>query len=80
MSAFSYVDYITFFSETKVSRVLETLKPDVHAKGSDYTEDTVPERETVREYGGRIAITGGPKVRNTSDIIADIAERTGKKN
>lgn len=80
LSALSCVDYITVFSETNVSRILKTLKPGVHAKGSDYTQDTVPERETVLEYGGRIAITGGPKVRNTSDIIEDIAERFKKKN
>lgn len=75
MSAISYVDYITVFEETTVEKVLLALKPDIHAKGSDYTEETVPEKETVRSYGGGIAITGGPKVRSTSKLIDHIARR-----
>ncbi len=73
LAAFSFVDYITIFDEPTVEKILRQLKPDIHAKGSDYTEESVPERETVREYGGRVAIVGGPKVRNTSDIIQRIA-------
>lgn len=73
MSSMSFVDYITVFEETTVENVLLTLKPDIHAKGSDYTEETVPEKETVRSYGGGIAITGGPKVRSTSEVIDHIA-------
>ena len=73
LAAFSCVDFVTIFDENTVEQVLLTLKPDVHAKGSDYTTDTVPERETVRAYGGRIAITGGPKVKNTSELIRDIS-------
>jgi rfaE bifunctional protein nucleotidyltransferase chain/domain len=79
LAAFSFVDYVTSFKEPTVSRVLLALKPDVHAKGSDYTRATVPERDTVRSYGGRVAIVGGPKVRNTSTIIRDIASRTAKE-
>ncbi len=75
MSSMSFVDYITVFEETTVEKVLLTLKPDIHAKGSDYTEETVPERETVRSYGGGIVITGGPKVRSTSELIEHIARR-----
>jgi len=73
IGSFSFVDYITIFDQTNVEHILRALKPDVHAKGSDYTKDTVPERETVKEYGGKIAITGGPKVRSTSEILRDIA-------
>ncbi len=73
LSALSAVDYITIFNEPNVERVLLTLKPDVHAKGSDYTRATVPERATVKAYGGRIAIAGGPKIRNATDIIGRIA-------
>lgn len=73
LNAFSSVDYVTIFSETNVERVLLTLKPHVHAKGSDYTRATVPERATVKSYGGTIAIAGGPKIRNASDIIGRIA-------
>lgn len=76
ISSFHSVDYVTVFGEQTVDRVLQTLKPDVHCKGSDYTPETVPERDTVRAYGGRTAIVGGPKIRNTSDIIKSV-RRTG---
>lgn len=76
IASFECVDYVTVFDELTVDNVLMTLKPDVHCKGSDYTVDTVPERETVRSYGGRIAIVGGDKIRNTSDIINHIREKS----
>jgi len=69
LSAFSFVDYLTIFAEDNVEKVLLSLRPDIHAKGSDYTVETVPERETVLSYGGKIAITGGAKVRSTSEIM-----------
>lgn len=72
MCSFECVDYVTLFEETTVDNILLLLKPDVHCKGSDYTVDTVPERETVKSYGGRIAIVGGNKIRNTSDILEEI--------
>jgi rfaE bifunctional protein nucleotidyltransferase chain/domain len=75
IASFSFVDYVTFFNEKKVDDVLLTLKPHVHAKGSDYTLDTVPERETVKKYGGEIAITGGPKIKSTSEVIKEIAAK-----
>ena len=50
--------------------LLELLKPDVHCKGTDYTVDTVPERDTVRAYGGRIAIVGDPKDHSTTDLLS----------
>ena len=58
-----------------VEKVLLALKPDIHAKGSDYTEETVPEKETVKGYGGAIAITGGPKIKSTSQLIKEIASK-----
>jgi rfaE bifunctional protein nucleotidyltransferase chain/domain len=51
LSAFSFVDYITVFGGLRVARVLRALKPDVHAKGSDYTKETVPEKDVVKAYG-----------------------------
>jgi rfaE bifunctional protein nucleotidyltransferase chain/domain len=75
LEAFACVDYVTIFPEDTVEQVLLALKPDIHAKGSDYTRDSVPEKDTVRGYGGRIAITGGPKIRNTSEIIRQIGDR-----
>ena len=77
VGAMASVDYVTLFSEDTVEHVLLALRPHVHAKGSDYSTDTVPEKDTVRGYGGRIAITGGPKVKNTSDLIKEIADRVG---
>ena len=64
------VDYVVIFGEPNVERLLLLLKPDVHCKGTDYTVDTVPERETVRGYGGRIAIVGDPKDHSTRDLLA----------
>jgi rfaE bifunctional protein nucleotidyltransferase chain/domain len=73
LSAFRFVDYVTIFAETDVERILKALQPAYHVKGSDYTINTVPEREAVKKYGGRVAIVGGPKIKNTSDIIRRIS-------
>ena len=70
VAALRGVDYVTIFPEPTVAPLLESLRPDVHCKGTDYTVDTVPERETVRAYGGRIAIVGDPKDHSTRDLIA----------
>jgi bifunctional ADP-heptose synthase (sugar kinase/adenylyltransferase) len=75
LAAFEFVDYVVIFREPNVEKVLLTLKPDVHSKGSDYTVETVPERETVKSYGGTIFIAGGPKVRSTKDVVGLIAAR-----
>jgi len=75
LSSFSYVDYITTFNENDVSHILLSLKPHVHAKGSDYTEETVPERDIVRSYGGETAITGGVKIRSTTKLIEEIRKK-----
>lgn len=75
LSAFSVVDYVVVFGGLKVTRVLRALKPDIHAKGSDYTRETVPEREVVKAYGGKVAIVGGPKIRNTSEILRKLRSR-----
>ena len=77
IAALACVDYVTLFDSLRVDDILRRLKPDVHCKGSDYTPDTVPERATVREYGGRIAIVGGPKIRSTSEVIARIRSLYG---
>lgn len=63
------VDFVTIFSEPTVEALLLVLKPDVHAKGTDYTEDSVPEREVVWSYGGRVAIVGDPKDHSTSELL-----------
>jgi D-glycero-beta-D-manno-heptose 1-phosphate adenylyltransferase len=70
VAAVRAVDYVVIFEEPTVTPLLELLKPDVHCKGTDYTVDTVPERETVRAYGGRIAIVGDPKDHSTTDLLS----------
>ena len=64
------VSYVTVFSEPTVTELLLALKPDIHAKGTDYSEETVPERDVVRSYGGRVAIVGDPKDHSTSEMLA----------
>ena len=70
VAALRAVDYVVIFDEPNVAPLLELLKPDVHCKGTDYTIDTVPERETVKAYGGRIAIVGDPKDHSTTDLLS----------
>jgi rfaE bifunctional protein nucleotidyltransferase chain/domain len=72
VAALRGVDYVTIFAEPTVAPLLELLRPDVHCKGTDYTIETVPERDTVRAYGGRIAIVGDPKDHSTRDLLARI--------
>ncbi len=69
VAALESVTYVTIFDEPTVEQLLLTLKPDIHAKGTDYTEETVPERAVVRSYGGRVAIVGDPKDHSTSAIL-----------
>lgn len=76
VAALRAVDYVVIFSEPTVTTLLELLKPDVHCKGTDYTADTVPERDTVRAYGGRIAIVGDPKDHSTSDLLTRLRAST----
>ena len=63
------VDRVLIFDEPNVERVLSMLRPDIHAKGTDYTEATVPERAIVEGYGGRVAICGDPKDHSSSALI-----------
>ena len=72
VAALESVDYVVLFSDVDVNRLLRLLQPDVHCKGTDYTPETVPERDTVRAYGGRIAIVGDPKDHSTRDLLARI--------
>lgn len=64
------VGYVVLFDEPDVTRLLSILRPDVHAKGTDYTAETVPERETARRLGVRIAIVGDSKRHSTRDLLA----------
>src|ERR1700730_15070755 len=74
VAALACVDMVTIFREPTVEALLLTLKPDVHAKGTDYTENTVPEGDVVRSYGGRIAIVGDFKEHSTSELIGRLSD------
>jgi len=76
VSALKSVDYVVLFDEPDVNRVLEVLMPAIHAKGADYTEDSVPERNKVLAYGGSVRITGDAKNHSTRDIIQRILEKS----
>src|ERR1041384_5453056 len=78
VAALESVTYVTIFDEPTVQQLLLALKPDVHAKGTDYTTDTVPERDVVRSYGGQVAIVGDPKDHSTSEIIARLGGANGR--
>jgi rfaE bifunctional protein nucleotidyltransferase chain/domain len=72
LASMACVDYVLLFDAPTVDGILKELKPDVHAKGTDYTEKSVPERETVLAYGGQVAIAGDPKDHSTRDLIQKI--------
>ena len=69
LAALADVDAVVIFRERDVRALLREIRPDVQAKGTDYTADSVPEADTVREYGGRVAIVGDPKDHSASEII-----------
>ncbi len=75
LSSFWFVDYVIIFDESRVDNLLRQLQPDVHVKGSDYRRSTVPERETAKQLGIKVAIVGGPKIRSTSTIIRRLAKK-----
>ena len=79
VAALESVDAVVVFEEDSPSALLDELKPDVHAKGTDYTPDTVPEREIVRRNGGRTAIVGDPKHHATTDLIERIRKAADGK-
>jgi rfaE bifunctional protein nucleotidyltransferase chain/domain len=70
VAALRPVDYVVIFDELDVNSLLRELQPDVHAKGTDYTADTVPERELAKMLGIRVAIVGDPKQHSTRDLLA----------
>ncbi|MEO8361119.1 MAG: adenylyltransferase/cytidyltransferase family protein [Vicinamibacteria bacterium] len=75
VAALHVVDSVVIFPEDTVENLLLTLKPDVHCKGTDYTPETVPERDIVKSYGGRIAIVGDPKDHNTSTLLTQLSAK-----
>jgi D-glycero-beta-D-manno-heptose 1-phosphate adenylyltransferase len=72
VAAVRAVDYVVLFSESNVEALLEFLRPDIHAKGTDYTADTVPERATAARLGIRVAIVGDPKDHSTREFLDSV--------
>ena len=66
------VDLVTIFHEPTVEQLLLSIRPDIHAKGTDYTEESVPERDVVRSYGGRVCIVGDPKDHSSTEIVGKV--------
>jgi bifunctional ADP-heptose synthase (sugar kinase/adenylyltransferase) len=69
VAALADVDAVIIFPELDVRGLIREIRPHIQAKGTDYTAETVPERDAVMEYGGRVAIVGDPKDHSTSEII-----------
>jgi len=76
VASLAAVDAVTIFDEPTVESLLLAIRPDIHAKGTDYTEGTVPERAVVRSYGGRVAIVGDPKTHSTSEILDRLSSKS----
>jgi rfaE bifunctional protein nucleotidyltransferase chain/domain len=75
VAALVAVDWVVVFEQDTVAEVIEALSPDVHCKGTDYTEETVPERDVMRRLGGVTRIVGDPKDHSTRDLIGQVLER-----
>ncbi len=73
VAALAAVDYVVIFDESNVEALLTAIRPDVHAKGTDYTAETVPERKLAAELGIRIAIVGDPKQHSTQELLARLS-------
>jgi rfaE bifunctional protein nucleotidyltransferase chain/domain len=74
VAALRFVDAVTIFEEPTVNELIDAIRPDIHAKGTDYTVDTVPERDRVLAYGGRVAIVGDPKDHSSTDLIKAVRD------
>jgi len=75
LAALSDVDAVVIFSEPDVRALVREIRPDIHAKGTDYTAQTVPERDAVTECGGRVEIVGDPKDHSATDFIRRMEQR-----
>lgn len=79
LAALECVDYVTVFDEPDVNLLLDTLRPNYHCKGTDYTVESVPERETARRIGAMVLICGDSKDHATRDLLARIAESQSRR-
>ena len=78
IAAFRFVDAVTVFDEPTVGEIIQIVRPDIHAKGTDYTTDSVPERDIVRSYGGQVAIVGDPKDHSSTALMRSFRVRRGE--
>ena len=76
VAALACTDHVVVFSEPDVRAVLRRLRPHLHVKGTDYTPETVPERDELAAWGGRVAIAGDPKDHSTTELL----ERLGRRS
>ena len=79
LAALADVDAVVIFPEKDVRPIIREIRPDLHAKGTDYTGESVPERDEVEACGGRVVIVGDPKDHSTRSLLAEIARRYGKE-
>ena len=77
LSAFEMIDFVTAFEDDTVSPLLLKLKPNVQVKGTDYTPDTIPEKDTVASFGGEVAVVGDPKDHASKNLIQEILRKYG---
>lgn len=75
LASLRFVDAVTIFDEPTVNELIDAIRPDFHAKGTDYTVDNVPERERVRSYGGTVVIVGDPKDHSSTELIESVREQ-----
>lgn len=74
LAALESVDYVVIFDELTAEKILRDLRPDVHCKGTDYTQATVPERAVVKDWGGQVSIVGDEKRHSTRQVLARIIQ------
>jgi D-glycero-beta-D-manno-heptose 1-phosphate adenylyltransferase len=79
VAALGCTDYVTIFTEPRVNHIIRALKPDIHAKGADYTPESIPERDEVEAYGGKVAIAGDPKDHSSTDLARRLSQSTAPK-
>lgn len=75
IAAFRFVDAVTIFDEPTVETLIRSIRPDFHAKGTDYTSETVPERDIVRSIGGQVIIVGDPKDHSSTELITRVSSQ-----
>ena len=78
VSALEVVDWVFLFDESTVAEIIEKLRPNIHAKGTDYTAESIPERTVIESYGGRVAIVGDPKDHSTTRLVEQMKELDGE--